>query len=475
MATTKNRVFENTPLTYGVNLSDGDDRLDCAWFNPIVEDRVETLRKNVRGDRKLIRLRSIADVNGGKRLPKGTVITENESSIIPYIRAIDIKNLRVNLETAIRIPKEIHQAIQNYQIKQNDIVITIAGTIGEIGILEDPVEVCDFTENIARIRMSNDHVLPKFMLHFLDSEFGRIQTGRYLVGSLQSKLSLQSCRNIEVYLPFADGHYNDVEQQQIFDELYSILGQVEEKKSQSDKLIEEANSVVVKRIGLPTITEAKHDESFEQIISADPFSRLDALFNNPLRHDLLIAIKKYPHELFGKLVRSENGKITPSDFYRLVELEQVDEDTGRITQAREVPELGSEKILLKEGNLLISKLQPEKGKIVIVSNEFDGCVGSSELLPFALDSTKISLDYLWAVLRSEYVLKQWEYSLTGSSRMRIGNTELKETIVPIPDKIIQAGIVEEIKHKLSESDSILKEAANLKTQAKEEFVKLLVF
>ena len=352
--------------------------------------------------------------------------------------------------------------------------LVVSSTIGEVGILDEPVEVCDFTENIARMRVKNDHVLLKFLLHFLDSEFGKIQTERYSVGSLQYKLSLQSCRNTEVYLPFLNDHFDEVKQQQILEELRSILGQAEEKKKQSDKLIEEAKSVVVKRIGLPLITDIERDGSFKQSISADLSARLDALYNNPRRHDLLMALKKYPHELFGKLTRPENGSVTPSDFYRLVELEQIDEDTGRITHAREVPELGSEKILLKEGNLLISKLQPEKGKIVIVNNEFDGCVGSSELLPFALDSTKISLDYLWAVLRSEYALKQWEYSLTGSSRMRIGNTGLKATVVPIPDKIIQDEIVEEIRNKISESDSILKEAENLKAQAKEEFVKLLV-
>lgn len=474
MVATKKRLFENTPLIFGVNLTDDDNRLDCAWFNPVVEDKVGMLKKNVRNDRKLTKLKSIADVNGGKRLPKGTVVTENEYSNIPYIRAIDIKNLRINLDTAIRIPKEIHRVIQNYQIKQNDIVITIVGTIGEVGILDDPVEVCDFTENIARIRVKNDHVLPKFLLHFLDSEFGKIQAERYLVGSLQYKLSLQSCKNIEVYFPFADDHFNGVEQKQILDELHSILKQVEEKKRQSNRLIKQAKGVLVKRIGLSTISNSNNTTSFKQIINTDPFSRLDALFNNPLRQQLLNGLKAYPYEFLGKLVRPENGKTPTSDFYRLVELEQIDEDTGQITHAREVPELGSEKILLKEGNLLISKLQPEKGKIVIVNKEFDGCVGSSELLPFALDSTKISLDYLWAVLRSEYVLKQWEYSLTGSSRMRIGNTELKETVVPIPDKIIQDEIVEEIRHKISESDSILKEAENLKAQAKEEFVKLLV-
>ena len=40
---------------------------------------------------------------------------------------------------AAKISKEIHKEIQNYQLKKDDIVITIVGTIGEVGILEKEV------------------------------------------------------------------------------------------------------------------------------------------------------------------------------------------------------------------------------------------------------------------------------------------------------------------------------------------------
>jgi len=476
MVSTNKQIFETSPLTYGITITEKDDRLDCAWFNPVVEDEIEHLRKSKRSDRELTRLRSMADVNGGKRLPKGTVISESDPNDIPYVRVIDINDLKIDLDKAIRIPKEIHQVIQKYQLKQDDIVITIVGaTIGKVGILDGSVDVCDFTENVARIRTKNDAVLPRFLLHFLDSKFGKMQSERFSVGSSQFKLSLQSCRNIEFYLPFSNGSFDTIEQTKILDDVFSIFQQVDEKQKQSEKLLDEASTVVVNKIGLPTISDKNNSHTFVQIISNDPLSRLDALFNNPIREQLTQMLKKYPYKSLIKLVKQEKGDIiTPSDFYRLVELEQIDEQTGRITHAREVPELGSEKILLKEGNILVSKLQPEKGKVVIVSEEFDGCVGSSELIPFSLDSADVSLEYLWAVLRSEYVLKQWEYSLTGSSRMRIGTTELNETIVPIPNKNIQDEIVEEIKHKISQSDEILKEAESLKEQAKERFVSLLV-
>ena len=130
MATTNKTIFEKIPLTFGVNLTDEDDRFDCAWFNPIFENKIEELRTAKKSNRKLTKLKVVADVNGGKRLPKGTVMQESETSVVPYIRATDVKNLKVNIDDAAKITKDIHQGIQNYQLKKDDVVITIVGTIG---------------------------------------------------------------------------------------------------------------------------------------------------------------------------------------------------------------------------------------------------------------------------------------------------------------------------------------------------------
>jgi hypothetical protein len=142
--------------------------------------------------------------------------------------------------------------------------------------------------------------------------------------------------------------------------------------------------------------------------------------------------------------------------------------------AREVPELGSEKILLKNNNILISKLQPEKGKVVVVSREFDGSVGSSELIQLALDSTEVSVEYLWAVLRSDYVLKQWQFELTGSSRMRIGPNEIRNTIIPFADIKTQDEIVSAIEMKIVEGEREFQLAGRLYDEAREFFENALV-
>ena len=475
MATTKLQSFQDTPLTFGVTLTEDDDRLDCTWFNPVTKIQIDVLRKNKRKDRKLVKLKVVADVKGGKRLPKGTVVTGSEADTIPYVRAGEVKHLRVNVDAAINISKQIHQGIQNYQLQQNDVVITIVGAkIGEVGIVEDKVEVCDFTENVAKVRVNRDSVSAHFILHFLDSEFGEMQTERFSVGALQYKLSLTSCRKIEIYIPYNGDEYDVESQQKILDEVSTLFERAEEQRKKGLALIDRANSVVVEKLNIP-LPDEKKGALFTREIEAEPTTRLDALFNNPVRTKLIANLKKHPHKELGKLTKPQRKEaIVPKDFYKVVDLEQIDESTGRIVSSQEVLDLGSEKILLKANNILVAKLQPENGKIVIVPYEYDGAFGSGELISLLLESDDVSLKYLWAVLRSNYVLKQWGYELTGSSRMRIGSTELQQTVIPIPKRKVQDEITVDIDDMISESDKLLQEADDLSKKAKQYFISAVI-
>jgi len=320
METINKNFFLNKPLVFGLYLADGDDRLDCAWFNPVVEKKIKNLQKYKKSSGKSIKLKIIADVNGGKRLPKGTVAVEDDASIIPYVRATDVKNLKINLDTAVKITREIHHAIQNYQLKQDDIAITVVGTIGKVGILEEKAEVCDFTENIARVRIKDKNIDPIFLLHYLNSEYGRMQTERFSVSSLQYKLSLQSCRNIEIYVPFSGDRFDIKKQQLILKGVYEILRQADKKRQESANLIKESKEVVHKKLGLKIEINKNKYKTFKQSLNENLDTRLDTLFNNPLRDLLLTSLKKFSHKTLGEITKPQtNNKVIPTDFYRVID------------------------------------------------------------------------------------------------------------------------------------------------------------
>ena len=67
MTKSKISIDDIDPIVFNVNLNDNQDRLDCAWFNPVFDRSVEILRNEERPNRKLVKLGSLATIKGGKK------------------------------------------------------------------------------------------------------------------------------------------------------------------------------------------------------------------------------------------------------------------------------------------------------------------------------------------------------------------------------------------------------------------------
>jgi len=468
------KTLKNKPLIYSVNFDEDVDRLDCTWFNPEINKKIKEIEKL--SEKKLkISLNKISKVSGGKRLPKDTVLMEDENHYIPYVRGVDVKELKVNIEKTQKITKEIHKLIQNYQLKKNDLVVSIVGTIGNVGILDEDVEVCDFTENIAKVRVFDEKINHKYLLYYLDSDLAKVQFEKFSVGSLQYKLSLNSLRNnIKFIVPSNKDSYSESKQNSILKKIEDSFLKADKMKLEANKIIDKANNFLLEKLKIK-IPSSNELDFFKTNLGDEP-DRLDALFNNPKRDLLKENIKKYfSWDFLENIIEfEEDKKVAPSEYYNLIDLSDINEKIGKITSSREVSDLGSQKVLLKNNTILISKLQPEQGKIVIVDNNFSGSVASSELIPIRVKKEGVSLEYLWVVLRSQYTLKQWAYSLTGSSRMRIGKTEINETVIPIPSESERKIIVKQVFNLFKEADEIIKESEEIKEKAKQELVKILI-
>ena len=81
----------------------------------------------------------IAEVRGGKRMPKGVSLTVEETAK-PYIRVTDFRHHSVAMAQVLFVPKGYESAIARYTISKNDIYISIAGTIGLVGQVPESLD-----------------------------------------------------------------------------------------------------------------------------------------------------------------------------------------------------------------------------------------------------------------------------------------------------------------------------------------------
>jgi type I restriction enzyme S subunit len=142
---------------------------------------------------------SLAEVKGGKRLPKG----EKLSSVVtkyPYIRVADFTDKgTIDLSDMKYISKEIHEQIKRYVISKDDLYISIAGTIGKTGFVPAELDGANLTENAAKLVIKDKQQLDLSYLYLftLTSDFSA-QARLATKTVAQPKLALTRLSKIEI-------------------------------------------------------------------------------------------------------------------------------------------------------------------------------------------------------------------------------------------------------------------------------------
>ncbi len=98
----------------------------------------------------LCNLASLCKIKGGKRIPRGRTFSKGRTPHI-YIRVSDMKNNTIMTTDLKYIDDDIYQKIKNYTISSSDLYLTIAGTIGAVGIVPTQFNGMNLTENAAKL------------------------------------------------------------------------------------------------------------------------------------------------------------------------------------------------------------------------------------------------------------------------------------------------------------------------------------
>ncbi|MBO7468405.1 MAG: restriction endonuclease subunit S [Bacteroidaceae bacterium] len=149
---------------------------------------------------KKYKLKDICEIKSGKRLPKGS-----DFSSIPteykYIRARDIKNGIINDDELVYISEEVKQKISKYIVNTNDIVITIAGSIGDVAFVTSQFDGVNLTENAVRLTNFNNHINSHYIFYILNSPEYNMLMQRIAGGAAQPKMGIYKVEAIEITIP----------------------------------------------------------------------------------------------------------------------------------------------------------------------------------------------------------------------------------------------------------------------------------
>jgi type I restriction enzyme S subunit len=189
---------------------------------------------------ELKKLNEIVLVKSGKRLPKGhDFILEPTSH--PYIRARDIKNGKIKVESPVYINDDTFNIISRYTVSENDVVITIVGAnVGDIAIIDSKYDGVNLTENAAKLIPKDINKLsPKFLKYSL---FGDVQKSKFqqiAMAAAQPKLGFYKIKDFEINVP-------NIQTQKRIADILSTYDDLIENNLKRIKLLEQAAQNIYK-------------------------------------------------------------------------------------------------------------------------------------------------------------------------------------------------------------------------------------
>ena len=189
-----------------------------------------------------VRIGSIAEIRGGKRLPAGHNYSPIPTEHI-YIQVTNMKNGTILQDDLKYIDQATYTEIARYTISADDLYVTIAGTIGQVGCVPQSFDGMNLTENAAKLSSNNLDRLGLRMI--LSAPYVKSQFFDKANQQAQPKLALRNIADTVIALPPKDEQHRIVAK---VDELMALVNRLKAGLAESrirqaqlaDTLIESA-------------------------------------------------------------------------------------------------------------------------------------------------------------------------------------------------------------------------------------------
>lgn len=182
------------------------------------------LNNNSGLEREIHTISDVCTVKGGKRLPKGEALTDFCSGP-QYIRVSDMNEFGIDVSKVKYVPREVADKISRYRASAGDLYISVAGTLGLVGMVPPELDGANMTENADMLK--DIRIEPEYLLSFLRSKYFAYQVENSMTTSAQPKLAIDKIKKFQ--LPLYAGSENKEISQNI-SELWSTAEYLIQKR-----------------------------------------------------------------------------------------------------------------------------------------------------------------------------------------------------------------------------------------------------
>lgn len=211
-------------------------RLDAEYYQSKYDELFEKLSKFPQ-----IKIKDVINypVSSGSTPKAGdSEYYSDEKTGIPFLRAVDIIQSRIDLNDLMYIKSRVHNGLlKRTQLHKGDVLFSIAGTVGRCGIFDYDFEA-NINQAIAILRFDESVVKHLYVIQFFNSKIGQLVIEKYARQGLQTNLNLEELSNLPIpILP-----------QEIQKQIAELIQTSFALRQESKQLLEQAKRVVEEEI-----------------------------------------------------------------------------------------------------------------------------------------------------------------------------------------------------------------------------------
>ena len=463
--------------TNKVNISNIIDkhRMDASFF---------MTENSYRG---YVSLSKYVSVKGGKRIPKGEFFSFQRTDYL-YLRLSDIDNFEaIDFAKFNSISEDLFIKLHRYQIEENELIISIAGTIGRTFIVKNiPIgKKVILTENCAKLVLKDNNVLPEYLRIVLESNIiqeqiyaNRIKTTIPKIGLDRiGRLKLPAIPHVDIQSQIVEQHTQAQEAKQTKDrEAKSLLDSIDSFILKTLGVILPSRDTYAKenKVTLSQLIGNRYDPYYHNEYFEEAFKHLKETSNYNLVRlrdiSLLITSGITPKSGGDDYTDSEHGVA----FIRSGNIDimgEVDFD-NLLYIKREVHDTRMKSSKVQNGDIMIAIVGATIGQVGIYHSSREANINQAIALVRLKDV--YNPEYIKEVIKSSIGQLNLDRLKRPVARANINLEEISTMLIPVPEIEVQDEIVKSIVSIRQQAKRLQKEGVELLEKTKQEIENIIL-
>ncbi|WP_417527576.1 restriction endonuclease subunit S [Marinomonas shanghaiensis] len=227
----------------------------------------------------LFRIDDIAEVKGGKRLPKGEELVDEDTGF-KYIRAGQLKNGTVVSGSNARSSQKfllphVQKMINKYTVEKGDAYITIVGaSIGDAGIIPASYKGANLTENAAKLTNFKVSLISEFLGFWLRSEYLQNLIQLEIKSAAQGKLALNRIKTLDFPYPPLEEQTEIV---RLVDQYFAFADTIEKQVQKAQQRVDKlTQSILAKAFRGELVPQNPDDEPADELLKRIAAARAES-------------------------------------------------------------------------------------------------------------------------------------------------------------------------------------------------------